>query len=149
MGRLDVLRWGAAITLMWASVEKWAYPEWTYPLLVTHARMAMGLDPHFYMLAAGLVEFGLAFAMVCRPLVSRISALLLTAVFISAIPEFGKIDAIGHLPIIVILVAVAAEDRRTVLRARPALVPALYAGALALTIALYYGSHLMLYPLGV
>src|SRR5262249_16256585 len=30
---LDVARWAAAVTLMWASVEKWAYPDWTYPLL--------------------------------------------------------------------------------------------------------------------
>ena len=30
---IDVARWAAAITLMWASVEKWAYPQWTYPLL--------------------------------------------------------------------------------------------------------------------
>ncbi len=142
---LDVLRWGAAITLMWASVEKWAYPEWTYPLLITHARMAMGLDPHFYMTAAGLVEFGLAFALVCRPLVSRLASVLLTGLFTSAIIEFGKIDAIGHLPIIVILVAIAADDRRVEARSRTALVPALYAGALAFTIALYYGVHTALF----
>ena len=26
---LDIVRYAAAVTLMWASVEKWAYPEWT------------------------------------------------------------------------------------------------------------------------
>ena len=31
MRPLDVVRWAAAITLMWASVEKWAYPQWTLP----------------------------------------------------------------------------------------------------------------------
>lgn len=31
---IDVLRWMAGITLMWASIEKWAYSEWSYPLLV-------------------------------------------------------------------------------------------------------------------
>ena len=146
---LDVLRWGAAITLMWASVEKWAYPEWTYPLLITHARMAMGLDPHFYMTAAGLVEFGFAFALVCRPLVARLSAVLLTGLFTSAVLEFGKIDAIGHLPIIVILVAIACDDRRVQASVRPSLVPALYAGALAFTIALYYGVHSVLFGSGI
>lgn len=142
---VDVLRWGAAITLMWASVEKWAYPEWTYPLLITHARMAMGLDPHFYMTAAGLVEFGFAFALVCRPLAARLSAIMLTGMFTSAVLEFGKIDAIGHLPIIVILVAIAADDRRVQAPDRSALVPALYAGALTFTIALYYGIHSALF----
>ena len=42
---IDVLRWSASITLMWASVEKWAYPEWSYPLFVAHPQMAMGFDP--------------------------------------------------------------------------------------------------------
>ena len=37
---LDLLRIGAAVTLLWASVEKWAYPEWTYPLLYAHQRLS-------------------------------------------------------------------------------------------------------------
>ena len=31
MRPLDIVRWAAAITLMWASIEKWAYPEWSFP----------------------------------------------------------------------------------------------------------------------
>ena len=31
---IDVVRWAAGITLMWASIEKWAYPEWSYPLFI-------------------------------------------------------------------------------------------------------------------
>ena len=144
---VDVLRWAAAITLMWASVEKWAYPEWTYPLLLTHTRMTVGLAPDFYMTAAGLVEFGLAFALVCAPLASRLSAIVLTALFTSAIAEFGRIDAIGHLPIIVILVAVVVDDRRA--RApRAGLVPVGYAAALVGVVALYYGVHLALFGAG-
>ena len=144
---VDVLRWAAAITLMWASVEKWAYPEWTYPLLLTHTHMTMGLAPDFYMTAAGLVEFGLAFALVCAPLVSRLSAIVLTALFTSAIVEFGRIDAIGHLPIIVILVAVIV-DNRTAPAPRAGLVPVGYAAALVGVVALYYGVHLALFGAG-
>ncbi len=144
---VDVLRWAAAITLMWASVEKWAYPEWTYPLLLTHTHMTMGLAPDFYMTAAGLVEFGLAFALVCAPLVSRLSAVVLTALFTSAILEFGRIDAIGHLPIIVILVAIVA-DNRTARAPRAGLVPVGYAAALAGVVGLYYGVHLALFGAG-
>src|SRR5580700_9278097 len=36
---IDVLRWAAGITLMWASIEKWAYPEWSYPLFTLHPEM--------------------------------------------------------------------------------------------------------------
>ena len=147
---VDILRWGAAITLMWASVEKWAYPNWTFPLLITHARMTMGLDPNFYMTAAGLVEFGFAFALICRPLASRCAAIFLIGLFTSAILEFGKIDAIGHLPIIIILLVIAADDRPVRVPSRSAvvpaaIVPAVYAGALAFTILFYYSVHAYLF----
>ena len=67
MTPLDVVRCAASVTLMWASVEKWGYPQWTYPLFVTHPEMAMGFTPDFYMKAAGVVEFSLAFALIGTP----------------------------------------------------------------------------------
>ena len=44
---LDVLRWAAGITLMWASIEKWAYPEWSYPLFIQHPEMTHGVHAGF------------------------------------------------------------------------------------------------------
>ena len=44
---IDVLRWAAGITLMWASIEKWAYPEWSYPLFIAKPEMSMGFTPDF------------------------------------------------------------------------------------------------------
>ncbi len=144
---VDVLRWGAAVTLMWASVEKWAYPDWTYPLFVSHAGMAMGFDPVFYMKAAGVVEFSLAFALIGPPLVRRTAAVLLAATFISAVPEFGKIDAIGHSPIIVVFLAIIADNgpgrRFTSLR-----MPAYYVIAFVITVAAYYLGHAALFSAG-
>jgi len=109
---LDVARWAAAVTLIWASVEKWAYPQWTFPLLDVHPRLTMGFDSSFYMTAAGISEFGLAFALLWTPLVRRLAALVLMGMFSSAIFEFGKIDAIGHLLIVAILLAVAVDDEQ-------------------------------------
>ena len=141
---VDVLRWGAAITLMWASVEKWAYPEWSYPLLRSHTTLTVGLDPKFYMVAAGMVEFALAFALTWTLLVRRVAAVVLIAMFVSAIIEFGRIDALGHLLIIVILLVIAADDARTE-APRPVLAPAYFVGALAMTILAYYGTHTLLF----
>ncbi|KQT86730.1 hypothetical protein ASG60_14850 [Methylobacterium sp. Leaf469] len=143
---LDVLRYAAAITLMWASVEKWAYPHWTFPLFIEHPAMTMGFDGEFFMKAAGAVEFVLAFALICTPLVRRISAILLAAAFVSAIFEFGKIDAIGHAPIIVAMVAIAADNVTAPQRLRNLVImPVGYAAALAGFIGLYYGAHAVLY----
>jgi hypothetical protein len=141
---LDFVRWGAAITLMWASVEKWAYPEWTYPILAAHETLTMGLDPKFFMVASGVVEFSLAFGLLWTPLVRRLSAIVLTTMFVSAILEFGKTDALGHLLIIVVLLVLAAEDRPSERRS-VLLAPLNFAGALATTILIYYAAHTLLF----
>jgi hypothetical protein len=138
---IDVARVGAGITLCWASIEKWAYPEWTYPILYAHQRLSMGLDPRFYMVAAGMVEFGLAFGLLWTPLIRRMSAVVLTSMFVSAVFEFGKIDAIGHMVIIVLLVAIAADSGEAAPRRSPILAPLWLSLALAFTFALYYGTH--------
>jgi hypothetical protein len=162
---LDVVRYSAAITLMWASVEKWAYPQWTFPLFVSHPNMSFGFDREFYMRAAGMVEFTLSFALILTPLVRRIAAIILAAMFVTAVPEFGKIDAIGHAPIIAVLLAIigdAEPSRRLVhvwlgikenlARFKVAvsswdfiLIPAAYCAALAWFLAAYYVLHSVLY----
>ncbi|CAO4186371.1 hypothetical protein [Methylorubrum extorquens] len=139
---IDVVRIAAAITLMWASVEKWAYPHWTDPLIAAKPAMTMGASPELFMQAAGIIEFTLAFALIWTPLVRRASAIILTAVFISAIFEFGKVDAIGHSGIIAVLIAIAADDVRVPATRRDVvLAPVYYASALMLFLGVYYFAH--------
>ncbi len=146
---VELLRWSASITLMWASVEKWAYPDWTMPLYLTHPAMSMGYDFELFMRAAGIIEFTLAFALLGTPLVRRSAAFILTGMFTSAIAEFGKIDAIGHSVIIAVLLVLAADGSRSRLRvpawrsiAEPAVT---YALALLAFLSLYYGVHALLF----
>ncbi|CAO4163960.1 Transmembrane protein [Methylorubrum aminovorans] len=146
---IDVVRIAAAITLMWASVEKWAYPHWTDPLIAAKPAMTMGASPELFMQAAGVIEFTLAFALIWTPLVRRASAIILTAVFVSAIFEFGKIDAIGHSGIIAVLIAIAADDARVPATRRDVvLAPVYYASALMLFLGAYYLAHSTLYGAG-
>lgn len=141
---IDVLRVAAGITLMWASVEKWAYPDWTVPLLAEHPDMTMGLDTSFFMKAAGMVEFALGSALLGPSLVRRISAIALAVIFTAAIAGFGKIDAIGHAPIIITLIIVAA-DSNPGRRWSADVVPILFLMGLAATIGAYYGLHGLLF----
>ena len=108
---LDILRWSIAVTLMWASVEKWAYPQWSYQIIQSHPELTMGFAREFYMQAAGVVEFALSFAIVLGPLVRRTAAAVLLGMFASAIVPFGKIDAIGHAPIIAAVLAVLGDGK--------------------------------------
>jgi hypothetical protein len=147
MKPLDVVRCAAAVTLMWAAVEKWGYPQWTYPLFATHPEMAMGFDMVFYMKAAGVVEFSLAFALIGTPLMRRTAAIVLASMFVAAVLEFGKIDAIGHAPIIVVMLAIAADNapgrRYSSIRA-----PVIYLIALVVVVTAYYAGHWALFPAG-
>jgi hypothetical protein len=139
---LDVVRYATAVTLMWASVEKWAYPEWSFPLLIEHPGITLGFDSEFYMRAAGMVEFTLAFALAWTPLVRRIAATVLLGMFISACFEFGKLDVIGHSAIIVVLVAILSDNRPIAADYRAAwLAPAGLCGALTVTLFAYYVGH--------
>lgn len=138
------MRWAAGVTLMWASIEKWAYPEWSYPLLITHPAMTIGYDVAYFMRAAGAVEFALAFALMWTPLVRRFAAIILAAIFVSAISEFGKIDAIGHSAIIAVLLVVAADDAvsfRLIRWWQPFLAPVGYGVSLAGFLLAYYVAH--------
>ncbi|WP_437440039.1 hypothetical protein [Neorhizobium galegae] len=139
---LDILRYSTAATLMWASVEKWAYPEWSFPLLAAHPNIALGINSESYMRAAGMIEFTLAFALLWTPLVRRLSAVVLLAMFVSACAEFGKVDIVGHSVIIVVLITIFADDRPKTADLRvPWLCPAAFSAALAATIIVYYASH--------
>lgn len=139
---LDVVRYATAVTLMWASVEKWAYPEWSFPLLIEHPGMTLGFDSEFYMRAAGMIEFTLAFALAWTPLVRCVAAAILLGMFISACFEFGKLDVIGHSAIIVVLVAILSDNqpREADYRA-PWLAPAGLCAALTVTLFAYYVGH--------
>jgi len=146
---LEVLRWSASITLMWASIEKWAYPQWTLPLYLGHPAMSLGYNFDLFMRAAGVIEFTLAFALLWTPLVRRSAATILIGMFVSATFEFGKIDVVGHSVIIAVLLVLAADNvtRSASIRAwRSLIAPTLgYGLALAAFLATYYGVHAILF----
>ncbi|MEW6640399.1 MAG: hypothetical protein AB1586_07820 [Pseudomonadota bacterium] len=147
---LDVVRYATGITLMWASIEKWAYPEWSFPIFIEHPALTFGFSSEFYMRAAGMVEFVLAFALVWTPLVRRVGAIILAGMFISACFEFGKIDTIGHSAIIAVLFAIMADDRTVENERRhPLLAPVGMSAALVATLLVYYVGHAMIFSTSV
>jgi hypothetical protein len=102
--RYIVLFATTGLTLLWAAIEKWAYPSWTYPLLARDPSLLMGLSPESYMLLAGWVEFNVTFILLsAASLFSRAIAFAFGSLFALAIYKFGMVDAVGHLLIIAIL----------------------------------------------
>jgi hypothetical protein len=150
----NILRIFSGVTLMWASIEKFAYPEWSFPILERHPTISFGLDSELYMIAAGFVEFAAAFLLITGALASRIAAAVLLVFFVSAIPVFGLVDAIGHALIISVLASFVFTHNPISI---PELLPnkthaqhallniALFYVALLLMTTFFYGGHWLYY----
>lgn len=151
-----VLRWSTGLTLLWAGVEKFAYPEWSYDLLAQRPVLTFGFSPEFFMAAAGFVEFCCAYLLLIGALSARVAALVLLFFFVSAIYHFGLIDAIGHAVIIVVLTILSLTENPTAHRfiARHGVtVAAAHTGVfivvLAFYITSYHAAHRLIYGTGL
>lgn len=143
--RFDFLRWTVACSLLWPSIEKFVYPGWVAPIAITHPELTLGFDVATVVTAAGVVEFGLSFALFWTPLVRRLAAVALMVLLTAATFDFGKMDGIGHLMIITILMVVFAHPGGTRDRRHPALAPLAGGITLAAVILLYTGGHALYY----
>ena len=134
---------------MWAAVEKWAYPQWTFPLLEARPYLALGIPAEDFMVVAGFVEFALAFHILTGLGLLRLGVLGLGLIFVSAILDFGKLDAVGHLPTIASLAAMFVHgptllhrwlhDARRGLLAEAGKAGMSFATAISICFAVYYG----------
>lgn len=148
--RFEVLRWGVAIALMWSSLEKFAYPDWFYPLVVEKPFLTFGMPRDVFIPMAGVAEFTMGFGLIWTPLVRRLSAIALFVIFNAAVYPFGRVDLIGHALIMAIIVAIAADRTREVhflpaVKRALAGVPAGLAVALVVFASGYWGLHVAIY----
>ncbi|WIY52380.1 hypothetical protein O9Z70_13050 [Devosia sp. YIM 151766] len=107
--RFLILRWGVAIALMWSSLEKFAYPEWFYPLVEERPFLTLGMPRDPFIPMAGVAEFTMGFGLLWTPLVRRLSAIALLVIFTLAVYPFGRIDLVGHALIMGTLLLIVAD----------------------------------------
>lgn len=146
----------AGLTLIWASIEKFGYPEWTFPMLEQNPDMRMGLQPATFMLVSGFVEFSLTFVLLgAVSVVGRMISMGMMMIFILAVFKFGMVDAIGHLMIVAILFILVVRgptDARNMLVlsdknvwTEAYFMTGLYFLAFVMIFILYYGFHFLFY----
>jgi hypothetical protein len=148
--RFEVLRWGVAIALMWSSLEKFAYPNWFYPLVVEKPFLTFGMPRDVFIPMAGVAEFTMGFGLIWTPLVRRLSAIALFFIFNAAVYPFGRIDLVGHALIMAIIVLIAADPERQLhflpaIRRKLTAVPAGLLIAVILFVTSYWGLHRVFY----
>ncbi|MBD8676884.1 hypothetical protein [Sphingomonas sp. CFBP 13720] len=150
--RVSILIGSLSLSLMWTAVEKFLFPQWTIAVLLLHPGVTAGQPFPTVATIAGFVEFTLAFYLLAgREILGRVGAVLLGIVFVAAMPEFGMLDVIGHIPVLLILL-VALITGETPLQtlsrgSQPGIlvsgwrVGVGYIVALATLMGLYYGLH--------
>ncbi len=153
-----VLFASTGLTLIWASVEKFAYADWTVPLFDEKPHMLMGMNPSTFMKLSGFMEFFITFILLgAVSVVGRLVALGFMSIFVLAVFEFGMVDALGHLMIVAILFVLIVRgptDAREMLVLRDKslfteayFMTGLYFLAFVMIFILYYGIHHMSYGL--
>ncbi|MEJ7929452.1 DUF305 domain-containing protein [Ramlibacter sp. AN1015] len=146
--RFVVLRWGVAIALMWSSLEKFAYPDWFYPLVEEKPFLTFGMPRDVFIPMAGVAEFTMGFGLLWTALVRRLSALALFVIFNAAVYPFGRLDLVGHALIMAVIVIIFADPTpqvRFALRRTLAAIPATLVATMAVFALSYWGLHLALY----
>jgi len=146
--RFEVLRWGVAIALMWSSLEKFAYPDWFYPLVEEKPFLTFGMPRDVFIPMAGVAEFTMGFGLLWTALVRRLSAITLFVIFNAAVYPFGRIDLVGHALIMAVIVAIAADPTpqvRFAIRRSAWSIPAALTAVLVVFAGSYWGLHRALY----
>jgi hypothetical protein len=144
------------LTLIWASIEKFAYADWTNPLFAKNPEMLMGMSPARFMMISGFVEFFVTFILLgAVSVVGRLVSLGFMSIFVLAVVQFGIVDAIGHLMIVAILFVLivrgptSARDMLVLpdksLFTEAYFMTGLYFLAFVMTFILYYGIHYISY----
>jgi hypothetical protein len=146
--RFEVLRWGVAIALMWSSLEKFAYPDWFYPLVEEKPFLTFGMPRDVFIPMAGVAEFTMGFGLLWTALIRRLSAVTLFFIFNAAVYPFGRMDLVGHALIMAVIVAIAADPTpqvRFAIRRPLWTIPASLVAAMLLFAGSYWGLHGLLY----
>lgn len=148
--RFAALRLGLALTVIWSSLEKFAFPSSFYPLLEKHSAVLLGMPPHVYVPLAGVTEFVLALGLMWTPLTRRLSAIALLLIFNLAVFSFGRMDFIGHVPLVAMLVLILVDPEGEVdffpsVKRRLIGIPIGVAAAVTLFFACYWGLHALIY----
>jgi hypothetical protein len=146
--RFVVLRWGVAIALMWSSLEKFAYPDWFYPLVEEKPFLTFGMPRDMFIPMAGVAEFTMGFGLLWTALIRRLSALSLFVIFNMAVYPFGRLDLVGHALIMAVIVIIFADPTpqvRFAIRRTLAAIPVTLVATMAVFAMSYWGLHHALY----
>ncbi len=147
--RVPLIAATLGFSLMWTGIEKFLYPAWAAVVLAAHPIITLNFPASFVTVAAGFVEFSVAFYLLVGRSLLRVDAAIVIVVLLAAVPEFGALDTVGHIPFVAMLLVVIlhgpsrlqelAYPRQGGAVATALWTAALYILSFATVMAMYYG----------
>ncbi len=101
--RVPLVAASLGFSLMWTGIEKFLYPAWAAVILTAHPIITLSFSASFVTVAAGFVEFSVAFYLLVGRSLLRVDAAIVILVLLAAVPEFGALDTVGHIPFVAML----------------------------------------------
>ena len=153
--RLPLLYLLTGFSFIWSAVEKLAYPQWYSIFIDRYSFLTMGLDSHFFIMATAFIELSLFFMIISGKNAAIIAALIANIVINAGNIYFGKLDTLGHLPVVFVLALIAISGgEQTFLSPQKRInnlfvysitQVGVFTAVMATSIAAYYGLHATLY----
>jgi hypothetical protein len=147
--RVPLIAATLGFSLMWTGIEKFLYPAWAAVVLAAHPIITASFPASFVIVAAGFVEFSVAFYLLVGRSLLRVDAAIVIVVLLAAVPEFGALDTVGHIPFVAMLLVLVlhgpsrlqqlAYPRQAGAVTTAAWTAALYILCFATVMAMYYG----------
>jgi hypothetical protein len=147
--RVPLIAASLGFSLMWTGIEKFLYPAWAAVVLAAHPIITANFPASFVIVAAGFVEFSVAFYLLVGRSLLRVDAAIVIVVLLAAVPEFGALDTVGHIPFVAMLLVLVlhgpsrlqqlAYPRQAGAVTTAAWTAALYILCFATVMAMYYG----------
>lgn len=147
--RVPLIAGTLAFSLMWTGIEKFLYPAWTAVILAAHPIITISFPASFVTVAADFVEFSVAFYLLVGRSLLRVDAAIVIVVLLAAVPEFGALDTVGHIPFVAMLLVLVLHGpsrlqqlvypRQAGAVTAAAWTAALYILSFATVMTMYYG----------
>jgi uncharacterized membrane protein YphA (DoxX/SURF4 family) len=83
------------LSLSWAAIEKWVYPQMAVDIIVDHGIPTFGFPAVLFLVLAGWVELSVGYLLITGVL-NRFLALVVTVLFVMTSSLFGLTEVLGH-----------------------------------------------------
>ncbi|WP_332633783.1 hypothetical protein [Halalkalibacter flavus] len=105
-----ILYFGTGLSLCWAAMEKWVFPELGINIIEQFNIPTFGIEAFIFIVLSAFIEFVLGYLLLIG-IFNRLLALFITVLFFMTTTAFGSTEMIGHFILHIILIIFIIEGK--------------------------------------